>query len=201
MRVIVASANQGKVREIGQILAGRGLTLVSLRERFDPPPSIPETGDTFEANARLKASWVYDRTGEWSLADDSGLEVDALDGAPGVYSARFAGEGAGDRANLDKLLKLMSGVPSERRRARFRCVVAFQRGARDVIVANGTCEGRIVQSPRGTLGFGYDPVFVPDGFEQTFAELSDDAKNRLSHRGKALASLLTMLGENTHAHG
>lgn len=187
--VIVATGNRGKLREILEILSDMPLNLTGLRDHWNPPPDIPETGSTFEENARLKAAWVHERTGLWSLADDSGLEVDALQGAPGVYSARYAGEGAGDEANLRKLLQQMDGVPDERRTARFRCVVVLMSGPDRVYVAQGVCDGRIVREPAGTNGFGYDPVFVPDGFRRTFAQLDEGVKNAISHRGKALVNL------------
>jgi XTP/dITP diphosphohydrolase len=187
--VIVATANKGKQREIAQLLTGFPFEPVPLAQRLSPVPAIPETGATFEENARMKASWVFERTGEWSLADDSGLEVDALNGAPGVRSARYAGEGAGDEANLRKLLDALVAVPAERRTARFCCVVVLTAGADSVLVARGVCNGTIIDAPRGTGGFGYDPVFVPDGFRHTFAELDEGVKNAISHRGKALLNL------------
>jgi XTP/dITP diphosphohydrolase len=200
--IIVASGNRGKVREIGQILADLQVSLVALGDRFSPAPSIPETGDTFEANARQKASWVYERTREWVLADDSGLEVDALGGAPGVRSARYAGEGAGDRANLEKLLAALKGVPAECRTARFRCAMALVDATGGVHIASGVCNGRIIGAPQGVGGFGYDPVFVPDGFHRTFAQLDEGVKNAISHRGKALLNLrkeLVRLNDTTAA--
>ncbi len=187
--IIVASGNRGKLREITELLSDMPLTLSGLRDHWDPPPDIPETGATFEENARLKAKWVHERTGVWALADDSGLEVDALRGAPGVYSARYAGEGAGDEANLRKLLKEMEGVPEQSRTARFRCVVVLMAAADLAYVAQGVCNGRIVGEPCGSNGFGYDPVFVPDGFRRTFAQLDEGVKNAISHRGKALVNL------------
>ncbi|MBD3241432.1 MAG: RdgB/HAM1 family non-canonical purine NTP pyrophosphatase [Chitinivibrionales bacterium] len=187
--VIVATGNLGKLREIGEILSDMPLVITSLRDHWDPLPQIPETGSTFEENARLKAAWVHERAGEWSLADDSGLEVDALDGAPGVYSARYAGEGAGDEANLRKLLEQMDTVSEEQRTARFRCVVVLMTAPDRVYVAQGVCNGRIVREPLGAKGFGYDPVFVPDGFSHTFAQLDQGVKNAISHRGKALMNL------------
>jgi len=187
--VIVASANKGKLREIAQLLAGFPFDAIPLAQRMQPVPAIPETGATFEENARMKAAWVFERTGEWALADDSGLEVDALDGAPGVHSARYAGDGAGDAANLRKLLAALAAVPAEQRAARFRCVIALMTGPGAVLVASGVCNGRIIDTPRGSAGFGYDPVFVPDGFTHTFAELDEGVKNAISHRGKALLNL------------
>lgn len=187
--VIVASGNAGKVREIGEILADQPYALSSLRDHWSPVPDIPETGATFEENARLKASWVYAQKQVWAMADDSGLEVDALNGEPGVLSARYAGDGATDAQNLQKLLDALHGVEEPQRTARFRCVVALMIGADETVIAEGRCEGYIVEQPRGDGGFGYDPVFVPEGFTHTFAELDQDTKNAISHRGKALRAL------------
>ena len=182
--LIVATRNRHKVREIGQIL-GDQVRLHSL-EDFPEIPEISEEGMTFEANAIQKAVWVAARLGLPVLADDSGLEVDALDGAPGVHSARFAGLHASSMENNAKLLRLMEGVPGEGRSARFRCVVALALADGKVETVQGVCEGTIAEGARGPGGFGYDPLFIPRGHDRTFAELDAEAKNRISHRGMAL---------------
>ena len=189
--VVVATKNPGKFREIREIL-GSEIRLLSLAD-FPEVGDIVEDGRTFEANAIKKALSVALHTGRVSLADDSGLEVDALDGAPGVYSARFAGEEATDRQNNEKLLRLLEDTPDAERTARFRCVIAV--GAPDgaVRTAEGAAEGRILRSPRGTGGFGYDPLFLASSVGRTFAELPPEEKNRLSHRGSALKSAIPLL--------
>jgi XTP/dITP diphosphohydrolase len=187
--IIIATGNSGKLREIREILHDLPYALSSLTDRWNPVPSIPETGDTFLANARQKAAWVFDRTGIWTIADDSGLEVDALGGAPGVKSARYAGKNGDNRANNEKLLHELSLTPAGQRTARFKCVVVLMTSSDAFYSAEGSCCGRIVGTPRGAEGFGYDPLFVPDGFDQTFAELPSVDKHAISHRGKALKQL------------
>ena len=190
-RLVVATKNPGKLGEIREIL-GPEVRLLSLAD-FPGVGDIVEDGRTFEANAIKKAFAVASHTGCVSLADDSGLEVDALDGAPGVYSARFAGEKATDAQNNLKLLRLLENTPDEQRTARFRCVIAVVAPDGSVQTAEGAAEGRILRSPRGTGGFGYDPLFLVSGGLRTFAELPLQEKNRLSHRGKALQSAFPML--------
>lgn len=170
----VATKNPGKLREIREIL-GSEARLLSLAD-FPDVGDIVEDGRTFEANAIKKALAVASQTGHVSLADDSGLEVDALDGAPGVYSARFAGEKATDEQNNRKLLRLLEDVPDAQRTARFRCVIAVGAPDGSVQTAEGTAEGRILHSPRGTGGFGYDPLFLVSGLRRTFAELPSEEK-------------------------
>ncbi|MBD3346962.1 MAG: XTP/dITP diphosphatase [Chitinivibrionales bacterium] len=187
--LLIATGNRGKVEEIQEILAGCNFTITSLRDHWDPKPEIPETGDTFLENAFLKAQWVFSRKGIMTLADDSGLEVDFLGGDPGVRSARYAGEKADDRLNNEKLLKKMELCPEDRRTARFRCVIVCILSWEKSIAVQGTCEGKIGYEPRGNGGFGYDPLFIPFGYDQTFAELDAETKNTISHRGKALAKL------------
>src|SRR5688572_10271933 len=162
-RVVLASSNAGKLREFSELLAGRGFTLARQSDFGIEPP--PETGTTFLENALIKARNAARLSGLPAIADDSGIEVDALEGAPGVYSARFAGEGAGDQANLDKLLASLAGLPDSKRGARYRCVIVFVRDAGDAqpLVGEGTWEGRIIAERRGSGGFGYDPSFVPLG--------------------------------------
>ncbi|MBE3587044.1 MAG: XTP/dITP diphosphatase [Thermoanaerobacteraceae bacterium] len=186
MELVLATRNPGKVRELSQMLAPLGYEVVSL-DRYPGVPEIVEDGATFKDNAVKKAATVARHTGRLALADDSGLEVDYLGGAPGVHSARFAGGGHNDRANNEKLLKLLSGVPAEKRSARFRCVVAVATPEGRVFTAEGTCEGIITTEPRGEGGFGYDPLFLVPEYGKTFAELEPAVKNRISHRGRALA--------------
>jgi len=190
-RLLLASANQGKLRELRTILHGLPVELVGLDEagRGDPP-EVEETGETFLANALLKARAYAAWSGLAAVADDSGLEVDALGGAPGVRSARYAGPGASDQANLDKLLAELAGVPPERRTARFRCVAALHDPAtRWEDHAEAAWEGRVLDAPRGSGGFGYDPVFLPDGWDRTSAEVDQPTKDAASHRGKAFRAL------------
>jgi XTP/dITP diphosphohydrolase len=214
--LLIATRNRHKVGEIHAIL-GANFQFLTLND-FPTAPKVIEDADTFEGNAMKKAvelaEWLAQipdskfRIPNFVLADDSGLEVDALNGAPGVHSARFAAldknENSQDADNNAKLLHLLKNVPLEKRTARFRCVIAFMpvpqgkiesfspvcyAEERDVSTFDGACEGKIIFEPRGRNGFGYDPLFVPDGFEQTFAELGDDVKNQLSHRAKALQKL------------
>jgi XTP/dITP diphosphohydrolase len=188
--LLLASANQGKLRELRTILAGLPVELVGPTEAgLIDPPEVEETGDTFLENALLKARAYAGWSGLAAVADDSGLEVDALGGAPGVRSARYAGPGASDQANLDKLLAAMAGVPQERRTARFRCaaVLADPRGGE--WHAEASWEGRLLEAPRGANGFGYDPVFLPDGWELTSAEVDQATKDAASHRGQAFRAL------------
>lgn len=189
--LVAATKNPGKLREIREIL-GSEFRVRSLAD-FPNIGDIVEDGRTFEANAIKKALSVSFHTGHVSLADDSGLEVDALDGAPGVCSARFAGENATDEQNNRKLLRLLEDIPGAERTARFRCVIAIGAPDGSVQTAEGRAEGLILCSPRGTGGFGYDPLFLVPGIRCTFAELSPREKNRLSHRGKALRSMFPLL--------
>ena len=197
MRVVLASGNPGKLREFVELLAPSGLQIVPQSQFGIEPPA--ETGDSFAANALLKARYAAGRCGLPALADDSGLEVDALGGAPGIYSARYAGEQASDAQNIDKLLAALAGVPSERRAARFRCVIAFVRDADDLapVLASGEWQGRILAAPRGVAGFGYDPVFEDLASCRSAAELSSADKHALSHRGKALRELLRLVSMRT----
>jgi XTP/dITP diphosphohydrolase len=188
--LLLASANQGKLRELRTILAGLPVELVGLTQAgLGDPPEVEETGDTFLENARIKARAYAAWSGRAAVADDSGLEVDALGGAPGVRSARYAGEGAGDRANLDKLLAALAGVPPERRTARFRCAAVLVDPEGGEWHAEAAWEGRVLDAPRGTGGFGYDPVFLPNGWDRTSAEVDQVTKDAASHRGKAFRAL------------
>jgi XTP/dITP diphosphohydrolase len=191
--VVLASGNAGKLREMNGLLASLDFRVVPQTE-FGAP-ATDETGLSFVENAILKARNAARYAGLPAIADDSGLEVDALGGAPGVQSARFAGAGASDPANLDKLLRALQGVPESDRTARFRCVVVYLRRPEDPmpVIAEGTWDGQIATAPRGSNGFGYDPVFIVPGRGCTSAELSPDEKNRLSHRGQALRELVEKL--------
>ena len=187
--LLFATHNQHKIRELAQLL-GPEFAVLDL-STFKDAPVIAETGETFAVNATLKAVGVSAGTSELVVADDSGLEVDALNGAPGVYSARFAGEGSTDAANVQKLLTALGAATA--RSARFRCVLAVARLGNLIGLYEGTVEGVIAGAPRGNSGFGYDPVFIPHGMDKTFAEMSADAKNQLSHRAKAVAALKSAL--------
>ena len=192
-RVVLASGNAGKLRELEALLAPAGLELVPQQALGVTP--APETGATFGENALSKARHAASATGLAALADDSGLEVDALGGRPGVHSARYARDGASDAENLARLLAELAPVPLRQRRARYQCVIVWLRGPEDAapLVARGTWEGHIALAPRGAGGFGYDPVFVPAGGERTAAELPEAEKNAASHRGQALRALLGQL--------
>ncbi len=194
MKIILASDNPGKLRELAELLAPLGLAVLPQSAFGITTP--PETGTTFRDNALLKARHTAQRSGLPALADDSGIEVDALQGRPGVYSARYAGEGASDEANLRKLLAELDGVPEADRGARYQCVIALVRPGEDTdpLTAEGTWEGRIVTAPRGGGGFGYDPIFLPRGSTRTAAELDKTEKNAVSHRGQALRVLAARVG-------
>ena len=190
MRVVVATGNRGKLGELTALLAPLGVDLLPQSAYGVEPP--PETGTTFLSNALIKARHAARVAQLPAVADDSGLEVDALGGAPGVYSARYAGEGSDAAANNAKLLKALTGVPPEKRRARFRAIIVFVRSAVDPhpLVGEGVWEGRIALAPRGIGGFGFDPLFEPLDSTWTAAELTPDDKNARSHRGAALRALV-----------
>ena len=194
-RLLLATGNPGKLRELRAILDGVPVELTGLNEAdFGTPPEVEETGATFLDNARLKARAYADWSGLAAVADDSGLEVDALGGAPGVRSARYAGEGASDQENLVKLLRELAGVPPERRLARFRCTAVLTDPPGLVPEwrewhSEAAWEGRIIEAPRGSGGFGYDPVFLPDGWDRTSAEVDAATKDAASHRGRAFRAL------------
>ncbi|MCE2394196.1 XTP/dITP diphosphatase [Candidatus Poribacteria bacterium] len=195
MKLVLATRNQGKVREIGDILQDQsGIELLSLRN-YPDAPDVVEDGKTYDENAIKKASTLAEYTGHLTIADDSGLEVDALDGAPGVHSARYAGENASDQDRIAKLLNALQDIPDDRRSGRFICAVAIAEPLAKVQVVRGVCEGRIIHGSRGTSGFGYDPIFVPLDYAETFAELGDEIKNQISHRAKALEKASKMLSE------
>jgi XTP/dITP diphosphohydrolase len=193
MKIVFATNNSHKLEEIRQIL-GESIEVLSLAD-INCHDDIPETAPTLEGNAMMKARYVYDKYGTPCFADDTGLEVDALDGAPGVYSARYAGgEGHDSEANMRKLLHELEG--KENRRAQFRTVIALieQKDGKPVAhTFEGKIEGHISDEKRGTSGFGYDPIFVPEGYEQSFAELGNEIKNKISHRARAVARLAEYL--------
>ena len=197
-RIVLATHNPGKLTEFAALLAPLQIELVSLREFAAQAPE--ETGLSFIENAILKARHAARLAGLPAIADDSGLEVDALRGEPGIYSARYAGVGAGDAANLDKLLEQMASVSDAQRSARFRCALAFMRWDLDPapVIAQASWEGVITRAPRGGGGFGYDPIFQIAGRSQTAAELPLAEKNQLSHRGQALSSLAAQLATSHH---
>jgi len=185
--VVVASANPAKVAELRAILGGK----LDLVPRPDDVDEVEETEDDFEGNARLKATALVGATAMAAIADDSGLEVDFLEGAPGVRSARYGGESATEQQNVAKLLSVLEGVPIGRRRARFRCVLVLLAPDGGEVVAHGSVEGTITEQPRGQDGFGYDPVFVPsDGDGRTFAEMTGAEKHSISNRARAAAALI-----------
>ncbi len=185
-RLAIASRNPGKIREILAICADWPVEWLTADERW---PDVEETGATYLDNALLKARAVAAAVGAPAVADDSGIEVDALGGAPGPRSARYAGEHATDEQNLRALIGAMSGVPASGRTARYRCVAALALPGGDDAYAEGVSEGLLVTKPRGTGGFGYDPIFVPAGWDRTMAELRPDEKDRISHRGRAFRAL------------
>lgn len=190
MRVVLASGNRGKLAEFARLLAPFGIEMLAQSQFGIEPP--PETGHTFLENALIKARYAAEHSGLPAMADDSGIEVDALQGAPGVWSARYAGEGASDADNNAKLLAALAGLAPPLRRARYRCVIAWVKSAHDPapVIGEGRWDGTIIESPRGSGGFGYDPLFVPTGETRTAAELDPEIKNAQSHRGAALRELL-----------
>ncbi len=195
-RVVLASANAGKLRELDALLAPHGMDLVPQSDFAIP--SIEEAGESFVENAIVKARHAARLSGLAAIADDSGLMVDALDGAPGIYSARYAGEGASDSDNLQLLLDNLRDIPESRRGARFVCLVVYMHHPRDAcpVVCEGVWPGRITQVPSGDGGFGYDPVFYVEECGRTSAELAPAHKNTISHRARAMQALLARLGES-----
>ena len=192
-QIVLATGNLGKVREINELLAGHDLEVIP-QSAFEVPEA-EETGLTFVENALIKARNAAAHTQLPAIADDSGLEVDALQGAPGIYSSRYAGPGASDQDNLEKLLAELGDLPDAQRTARFQCVMVYLRHAHDPapLICQGTWEGRVLFAPRGGNGFGYDPVFYVPTHDCSSAELAPELKNRLSHRGQALRKLITAL--------
>jgi len=198
--LVLATRNEGKLRELARIL-GNQIRLAGL-DAFPGAPDVPETGATFEANALLKARVIAVYTGLPAVADDSGLCVDALNGMPGVLSARWAGQHGDDKANLDLLLAQVADVSAARLGARFVCAAALAVPADGIPrewVVTGQVDGRLIRAPRGTGGFGYDPIFQPDGFDVTTAEMTPDAKDAISHRGRAFRALAPFITGGSHA--
>ena len=198
-RVVLASSNAGKLREFSDLLGSSGLEFAPQSDFQIAAP--PETGVTFLQNALIKARNAAGIARLPAIADDSGIEVDALDGAPGVYSARYAGEDASDEQNLDKLLRALEGLPAQRRTARYRCVIVYVENADDPqpLVGEGTWEGRIIPGRRGRGGFGYDPSFVPVGDTRTVAEMPAAEKHAQSHRGQAMRAFLAQFPSRARA--
>lgn len=194
-RLVLATKNQGKIREIEAILAGLPVEILSLAA-YPAIPDVVEDGRTFLDNAMKKAKSIAEVTGETALADDSGLEVDALQGAPGVYSARYAGPGATDEDNVAQLLHAMAGIPPEQRHAAFRCVIVLCHPNGEYAAFEGRWAGKIGMEPKGTGGFGYDPVFFLPEQGCTVAEMLAEEKNRLSHRAQALQKLKAYLQQH-----
>lgn len=194
-RVVIATNNQGKVREFARMLGALGWGFVALGELGDFPDPV-EDADTFDGNARIKALAAFEATGLPSLADDSGLAVDALGGAPGVFSKRFVSEDATEEENNARILELMAGVPEDMRSARYICSLVFVDADGSETMVHGACEGSIAQEERGANGFAYDTLFVADGCGgRTVAELDDEEKDRISHRGRALREFVRTVRE------
>lgn len=192
MQIVLATHNKGKMSEINNLLSSSYEVLTL--DHFPNIKEIPETGKTLKENAFIKARTVFEMTGLPSLADDTGLEVQALGGDPGVFSARYAGEQASYQDNCEKLLKNMMRVPKEDREAKFRTVIAYKDDNRE-LSCDGSVKGEIAQSPKGSFGFGYDSVFYYPPLEKTFAELSEEEKNSISHRGRALRKFLLLFND------
>lgn len=194
MKIVLATGNRDKIRELRHALDGLAIEILT-RDDFPGIPETIEDGATLDANALKKARELCGATGLPAVADDTGLEVDALNGEPGVYSSRFAGPGATYADNVNLLLKRMEGVPEKARKAQFRCVIALVEPTGAEILVEGVCEGRILTGARGDGGFGYDPVFLVPSFGRTFAEMSVAEKDGISHRGRAMARMRRLLEE------
>lgn len=189
IKIVAATDNKHKIKEIEAVTSGFGMKIITKDEAGAGGLDVEETGKSFEENSKLKANAISSATGLAAIADDSGLEVDALDGAPGIYSARFSGENATDDENNRKLLELLADLPDGERTARFVCVITLVFTDGRSIIARGECNGKILRELRGENGFGYDPLFMPDGFDRSFAQLSSEEKNLISHRAVALKKL------------
>lgn len=197
MKVLLATQNRGKVKELQELIAGEDIEVISLGD-LEEWEEVEETGATFAENAAMKARIAAQRTGLVSIADDSGLEVDAIQGAPGVYSARYAGEPKDDEKNNDKLLKELEDVPEEQRTARFRCALVVASPTGEEFLTEGVVEGRILNERRGKEGFGYDPLFYLPDFGRTMAQLNLSQKNKISHRAQAFRQVVPLLMELAH---
>ncbi|HXK49396.1 MAG TPA: RdgB/HAM1 family non-canonical purine NTP pyrophosphatase [Clostridiales bacterium] len=193
MKILLATHNKNKIVEITKALEGCGFEILSLNDKPDLPDVI-EDGDTLEHNSLKKAMEIYEHSGIMTLADDTGLEVEYLKGEPGVYSARWAGEGCTYDDNNRKMLKELDGVPEEKRNAEFRCVITLY-GSGVLKTADGVLKGKIIKEPKGVKGFGYDPIFMPDGYDITLAEMPLEAKNLIRHRGQAVAKMAEIIKE------
>ncbi|WP_101844515.1 XTP/dITP diphosphatase [Halobacillus sp. Marseille-P3879] len=187
--LVVATKNQGKVEEFRAMFSAYGIEVKSLLDFPEPVKDIVEDGKTFEDNAKIKAEAISTEYNIPVVADDSGLEIDALEGRPGIYSARYAGEEKNDQKNLEKVLSELEGIPASERTARFVCAVAVTRPGHETFVKIGTCEGSIAVAPSGSEGFGYDPIFIPAGSARTMAEHSSKEKNLISHRRNAIVKI------------
>jgi XTP/dITP diphosphohydrolase len=198
MKIVIATSNQHKLRELKELLKNFDVQLLSLRD-FPDCPAVVEDGKSFAENALKKGHTICAHTGLLTIADDSGLEVDCLGGQPGIFSARYAGEGTDDRKNYEKLLQEMKGIASENRGARFRCVLSIAAPSGQQRVVEGEYRGLIIEEPRGKNGFGYDPVFLDTASGLTFAEMRPDQKNQISHRARALHELVKILPDFLHS--
>ncbi|BAM47116.1 XTP/dITP diphosphatase [Amphibacillus xylanus] len=192
-KILIATKNKGKVDDFRAIFDQDRVEIISLLDLDSSIEDIEETGETFSENAILKAEGIAEQMNLPVLADDSGLSIDYLDGRPGVYSARYAGSDKDDQRNIEKVLSELEGVPLEKRGASFICALAFAVPGKETIVKYGKCSGVIVEEPIGENGFGYDPIFMPDGYNLTMAQLSPEEKGRISHRGKALKEMAAWL--------
>ena len=190
-KIVLATHNQHKRHEMNRVLSSMGITIVGLND-FPQIGDIEETGKTLLENAFIKARKVFELTGIPSVADDTGLEVDALDGAPGLFSARYAGENPTYEDNINKLILALEGVPKEKRNAKFRTIIAFVDFNKE-LHSEGIAEGVITEIPKGRDGFGYDPIFKPKNFNKTYAEMDIEQKNKISHRGRALKKMKKLL--------
>jgi len=193
MKILLATKNPGKIREMNRIFSNIGVEFIGL-DTLEEVPEVIEDGKTYHENAMKKAMTFYNLASMPTLAEDSGLEVDALNGAPGIFSARFAGENATDKENYEKMLTLLKGMPEEKRTARFVSVLCLIVDATPYFF-EGEVRGRILEHPRGESGFGYDPIFVPEEYDLSFAELGADIKNQISHRARAMQKLKDFLKE------
>jgi XTP/dITP diphosphohydrolase len=197
--VIIATKNKGKAKEFEKLFLPKGLAVKTLLD-YPEIDDVEETGSTFEENAILKAEAIANNLGVRVIADDSGLEIDALEGRPGVYSARYAGSEKNDENNIDKVLEELQGVPERERTARFCCALAMAEPGKETVTVFGTCEGRILNERRGSNGFGYDPIFFVETEGKAMAELASDEKNKISHRANAISKLDDLLKKREDSH-
>jgi XTP/dITP diphosphohydrolase len=197
--VIIATKNKGKAKEFEKLFLPKGLAVKTLLD-YPEIDDVEETGSTFEENAILKAETIANNLGVRVIADDSGLEIDALEGRPGVYSARYAGSEKNDENNIDKVLDELQGVPESERTARFCCALAMAEPGKETVTVFGTCEGRILNERRGTNGFGYDSIFFVETEGKAMAELASDEKNKISHRANAIRKLDDLLNNREESH-